>query len=259
MTWFIENLLNEDSFNVIEMVKSLERNDVPYQLVKTIPFVHTYEDTCGQIPSFVYGSTVTLKAMKNMGYGHLVRIAPKEKELLDNIGDLYMNSDMKTLSFEDSIDYIENSEHEFFFVKPNTDLKSFDGTVTDRNRYKYFIENSMSLNNYDKSTDICVSTIKDIHKEWRIFVVNGEISTYSQYGQDRKIFKERSIDPGAFELAKCCIDIYSPSDMMVIDVALMRDGQYKIIEYNTINCSGLYSSDVDKLVTDINKYIGDLK
>jgi len=260
MVWLVENLLNAESFNVIKMVEALEQNGVDYKLVNTVPFEHVYLDYVEDVdPTFVYGSTVTLKAATKIGHGNLIRIAPKESELLDNIGDLYMNSDMVSLPFEESTEYIESSNQEFFFVKPDTDLKSFDGTITDKERYKFFIENSMTTNNYDKTTKICISSVKIIEKEWRVFVVGNQISTYSQYRQNRKLFKSNSIDDGAYDLARKCIDIYPYSDMMVIDVALMDDSSYKVIEYNTINCSGLYDSDVKKLVSDINSHIRGLK
>lgn len=251
--WVLENLLLDEksrmSSNFVKMKAGLDRLNVPYKLLKTIPFIHEFEENITEIPNFVYGSTITLKAAQKADFP--VYIAPTESEVMDKIGCHYLNSDMVVLDHDEVLYYMNNSENEYFFIKPNNDLKSFDGTVIDSNKYPFFIENVMSTNNFDKTTKICVSGIKHVKKEWRVFVVDNKISTYSQYMINRKVVTENSIPDDAIIFLQQVIESYCPSPMYVIDVCQDESESYKIVEYNTINCSGLYDSNVEKLITDI--------
>ena len=254
--WILENLLSDEqsrmSSNFVKMKSGLEDNKIPYKLIKTIPFLHEFEENINFKSTFVYGSTITLKAAKKQNLK--LYVAPTEQEVKNNIQTDYLNYDMEILSHDEVEKYMEENGADWFFIKPNADLKSFDGTIVDIKKYPFFIERVMKTNNYEPDTLICVSSLKHVHKEWRVFVVDGKISTFSQYLIDRKVVSEHSITDDAYNFVNSIIEKYSPSDMNVIDVGLTDNGEYKVIEYNTINCSGLYSANVGKLILDIERF-----
>jgi hypothetical protein len=51
------------------------------------------------------------------------------------------------------------------------------------------------------------------------------------------------------------LDKYNPLKGIVIDIGLLDNGLYKVIEYNTINCSGFYDIDVELFVDAVENKI----
>ena len=155
-----------------------------------------------------------------------------------------------------------NSDAEFFkyglikdvvytyecFIKPSSDLKYFAGTVL------YPCDNTISselekvrIIDCDLSDDTWILVnkyvINNIQFEYRAFIINNEIIDCCQYIKNKKVTPRVLADDIRSELY-AYIDkiqeIYSPHDHYVIDIAELDDGTFKVIEYNCINCSGVY-------------------
>jgi len=145
---------------------------------------------------------------------------------------------------------IENkylAENTKLFIKPSSVLKYFDATFIES---EYPIGNYLTYNfNIDMSEELCIiSDIKIIDAETRFFVINGKVLTGSYYRIDN-IYCEKAIQPDEeiFSIAQKYVDLYKPCKAFVIDIVL-TDNQYKIIEYNPINCAGIYACDYNLIM-----------
>lgn len=259
ITWIVQNYEEErrDGWNkAIQEACSDENHQ--FQSIKIVPFEHSVVggDPIVNGKVVVHGSTTIFKVRDRCNWQPGVWSIPKESETHAAIGSHYLNHDMRVLNVDQVIPYVESIGLEFFFAKPDRDLKSFDGTVFDAEKFPFFIERAQTFSNYDPATQVCVSPIKNIGREWRIFVVNGEIAGYSQYKNNRKLDIVREISEEALAYARMITELYNPNDVHVFDVCENLDiDKFSVIEYNTFNCSGFYEADVNKITKSINHFM----
>ena len=89
-------------------------------------------------------------------------------------------------------------------------------------------------------------------REWRLWVVNGQIVTWSLYKEGSRVVYRNEVDDDALAFAQRMVDInpgYSPA--YVIDVCRTEDG-LKLLETNCINAAGFYAADLVKLTAAID-------
>lgn len=98
--------------------------------------------------------------------------------------------------------------------------------------------------------DVIVSTVKQIYREYRIFVVAGKAITGSTYKVGRRAEISELIDEDVYNYVETIIQKWAPAASFVIDVSLGPDG-LKVIEFNNINSSGFYAVNMDKYVQAI--------
>jgi hypothetical protein len=205
-------------------------------------------------PIVVHGSTAIFDVVERNNWNPGVFRIYKESDTLAAIGDHYLNHDMKVLDVEEVVSYVQSQGMEFFFAKPDRDLKSFDGTVFDAEKFPFFMERVKQYANYHPDTKVCVSSIKHPEVEWRFVIVEGKVVAFSQYRVNRRLDIRNQTEKFAVDFAEYIASFASPSDVFVMDVCKIGR-EYKVIEYNTFNCSGLYACNVYETVDAINHYV----
>lgn len=155
------------------------------------------------------------------------------------LGEALLNSDAVFGKFS-SIDVDHMAK---FFVRPLEDNKAFDGMVIDPEMMKVWREDPRK-NNLE-NLDVIASPVKDIHREYRIFVVNREVISGSVYKVAGEPQASQHIESDVINFVYDIIKKWIPSESVVIDVCLTKNG-YKVIEFNNINSSGFYACDVQK-------------
>jgi ATP-grasp domain, R2K clade family 3 len=92
----------------------------------------------------------------------------------------------------------------------------------------------------------------NIFKEWRIWIVDGQVVTYSLYKEGRRVTYRHEIDGDALEFAKELVRLnggYSPA--YVMDICRTDDG-LRLLETNCINAAGFYAADLIKLAVAVD-------
>lgn len=245
MLWVIqENLFQEREYE--NFLDACDRQGINYRHVKIIPFSHELvPEITEPNPILAFGSTA------------LVRIA-QERDW--NPGVFYnQNFNFKVWSEawgENILNYGANictiseikTELNRFFIRPCEDLKDFSGIVIHKESLNTWRDEVLSQSNHiNDDTEVVISDVKTIYKEFRFFVIDHKLVTGSLYRLENRRCLDKNIEPNAHNFLSKMIEIWQPTRAFVIDIALTEDG-YKIVEINCINSAGFYAADVSKIV-----------
>ena len=162
------------------------------------------------------------------------------------------NVEFMTMGEFRSRDYDPNRK---FFIRPDKDLKEFTGLVVEHREITEWNPDVDEKRDYATlETEIAVADPVDIVSEARFFIVDGKVSSASQYKQDGEFQIERLDDPHDIEAVEDMVSIWAPADVFAMDVAYY-DHEMFILECNCFNCSGFYASDVSKIVEDVSNFV----
>lgn len=153
-------------------------------------------------------------------------------------------------------DLMEKSFRTPKFVKPGKDLKLFAGDVLDANTkfVEYLDSKTVDASFYDCMDDrVIVSDLVEILAEWRFFVVAGKVVAWSQYRKHGQLKWQRHVPDHVLDAASKMARMYEPAKAFTMDLAMTKDLELKIVEYNCVNCSGHYHADVGALAWALRK------
>jgi len=262
MFWVIQNnLWNEQQFTYF--VECLDHASIPYSIVKVIPFADEIADENNEVdenwsppkdvPIYVCGGTTLVKIAKKKGWTPGVFINNNFDMYIHQInwGEHMLNYDNIFAKFGD----LSKPSYEPFFIRPIHDDKSFAGHISSWEQFKIWQKKVIKLRDtytsLDENTEILVSSVKEIYKEYRFFIVNQKIAASSLYKLGNKVVARNDfIDDDLRYFVHKRIWEYCPDRAFVLDVADTPNG-YKIIEVNCINSSGFYACDVNALIESI--------
>ena len=126
-------------------------------------------------------------------------------------------------------DKLDWSSHRLF-LRPTLDNKKFTGKAFTEDEWKLLLNNSDDFENFK----IQVSTVKNIQKEIRFWVVGGKVITGSQYRLGNRVAYNALYDDDALKFAQDMVDIYQLAEAFVIDICL-SDDEWKIVECGCIS------------------------
>lgn len=136
------------------------------------------------------------------------------------------------------------------FIKPDVHYKTWTGHVWDT-AYDTptIVENTFRLYATDS---IMLASPKEIDEEYRCLVVGGEFIDISQYSFD-DVKMLGAFKDIAEKFAKEIIQYFIKSDQTyIVDIAV-TDGIPSIIEFNSVNSSGLYGINLNKFVESVTE------
>lgn len=148
---------------------------------------------------------------------------------------------------------IQIPEHwDSVFARPLEDDKLITGGLFKKEDLLMALATKITEAHKDKF--LIISEKKTILAEYRFFVIDGKVITGSLYKIRGQLITSESIDKDAAVYAQEMVDLWSPSQAFVLDIALTDKGP-KIIEVNNISSAGLYKSDVSKIVTEMEQLL----
>lgn len=163
-----------------------------------------------------------------------------------------LNNEAMYIPLKDNLDTSFNEDK---FIKPTRDLKAFDAGILKAGTTIGDYVHSINRQRFYMEENIVISETKTIIDEYRFFIVNNEVVAGSAYRQN-KIAQVNALVPDiVFSYAKKYSKLYKPADIFTMDLAVLDNGDIKIIEYNCFNCSGVYLCDMVETFKSIRKYI----
>ncbi len=241
------NLFHEYAFD--SLLHHLQRGEIPYEIVKYIPFSGVLEDLkTDRKDVFFFGSGGCGIATEKYGWnpGHLINENFTFKKYLCAYGDNLLNSDGDIYTIEDwKVESLNVAANEFF-ARPLGDGKEFTGQIFSLKAWNDYVKDNSVLT---PDTEIFFAPIKDpIQQEIRCWIVDGKPVTISQYKIGRRPnYLNMDNNEEAILFATKMAKIFSPAKAYCLDICLYQD-EYKIVELGCINHCGFYDANMSKLI-----------
>ena len=241
-------------FHEARLINSLNRLDSDWYYFKHIPFANEFifEEKFKYVEDsyLIFGSINSCRIFET-----------KYKEFLtpgtffnDNFNfkvykDIWKNN---LLNYDSKIKPFTSEVNNFpSFIRPCEDSKIFNARVfEDKSDWEYMRNIIIHNSPINIIEDIQISSIKKIYSEVRCFVVNRKIITASFYRLNGKHYLKECFDEDILKFAQSMVNIWSPIQNFVIDIARTDKG-LKIIEIGCINCAGFYDINLPKLLNSL--------
>jgi hypothetical protein len=248
-----ENIFREENYE--NLIITLERLELPFEIVQLIPFVDSFEFKTDRKDVFPFGSVKLSRLTKELDWYPGSQLCENhDYEVYSQYyKDNLLNYDSKIIKFVD--DFFSK---ERFFARPTEDTKAFTGRVFDMAEWREFRQNSFDRpksNILTKDTLIQIASVKSIQKEIRFWIVKGEIATASVYNLGGAYHLSDDVDPDAYEFVKKMVKIFELNETFTMDVCL-TNGEYKIVECGCTNSAGFYKADMNRLIIKLEEAFG---
>ena len=254
MQWIIQNsgitFASLDN-NVAPLVEAIDALGDARIAVGVIPFTDTIvglEEVNRELPTLFYGSTRLVEIASTLNFNPGVFY---DKEWFFPNNWLGKRPDLlnESQSYMTAGELRKNWIDELFFVK-SSDPKILTGMVLEGN-----IDQSWWIEEYSHISDdanLVISPVQEIEQEWRFFLIDGKIITGSQYKHNGILRIREPIPENIWKQAHRMSQYWIPSPNIVMDIAKMKDGSFKVVEWNCINASGWYNSTISSVIIALN-------
>lgn len=159
-----------------------------------------------------------------------------------------LNSNSQIISMKE-LQHIQ-FDHDMF-VKPTSDLKGFTASVLPKGiSMAQHVQQLSRLPTYLEETCL-VSPIKHLHSECRFFVVDKDVVAGSFYRVEDKPYRSQPTTE-YWKVAHEYAQLFQPTSAFVMDITLTSDHEFKIVEYNCLNCSGTYDANIPSILDALN-------
>ncbi len=146
-----------------------------------------------------------------------------------------------------------------WFVRPVDDSKELAGNVMTSADIVAMCETLLVLSEDEipagslrHDTLLMLSEPVKVLREWRLWVVDQRVVTWSLYREAGRVVYREEIDDDVLAFAQRMVDInpgYAPA--YVLDVCRTADG-LKLLETNCINAAGFYAADLFRLAASLD-------
>lgn len=264
MKWLVQEFLNNQS-NIIRVINALEELNVEYLIVNLNENNKmTVLDKEDKVPLddserilrefvqnadvMVYGSKTFALVADEMGLkpGSFMNEKFEFEEFRIALGNELLNNQFQVGELSE-LQPMGNK----FFIRPTGNTKLFTGMVVSKNDFLQWQEREKTDNSPYNGQTLLISAFQEIIAEYRFFVVNQEIVTYSSYKVGGNIDTSCKPSKELLSYTEEMISKFPLSEAYVIDIAETSNG-YKVVEYNNINTSGLYGCNEIAFIKAIN-------
>lgn len=262
ITWAIQTeLLDTRQMSAVWYAASqIDYCNVVSAIVK--PFheeIHVDEENICPERTIPYGSHRLCRLAKEKGWKFSFYDHDRFSYSLHNqMRDDMLNNDALHLKLSEVEPILKNYElTESVFLRPVHDNKKFNGGTLSIHQLYTWLHKLIDQTEYDDEiknflhTEVMMSTLKDIKLEYRFFIVGGRViegSTYKQYNKRVKHTEE------VFKIAQEMANKWLPYDCVVMDIAELASGEFKVVEFNSINSSGFYDHNISSIVEALSEY-----
>lgn len=244
-----ENTFREKNYD--KLIDCMERFNLSHEIVHVGADEEEIKFTTNRTDVFCFGALKLARLSKKYNWipGALIT------ENLDY--NLYKNFYKQHLLNSDSTVYTFgtnfNWSRDNLFIRPCLDSKAFTGKVWDKTEWLTFKEKALTIGHsivLTNDTLIQVAEPKEIYKEYRFWIINGEIITSSQYKLGNICIYDSFVDECATEFCKSMLDIHLIEKAFTMDICATPNG-YKIVECGSVSCAGFYECDMQKLIMSL--------
>ncbi|HUU88348.1 MAG TPA: ATP-grasp domain-containing protein [Candidatus Glassbacteria bacterium] len=266
--WILQtNIFKEKA--VQRMIDCFERLNLLWEAVTIIPF----SDTIPKIepyegPIVAYGTTTLMRNLDRAQCwfpGMWYNAETFRPSIWGNkLEYIWLNRDSKFFILEDFHQIKEYfKEHGIVFMRPDSDLKLFDGGVFDFYEFESWYKRleinieTQTYKNLSKDTVVLLSPKKNIIREWRCVIIDKHVVAWSLYKANGALFTSSSPLHNNPEVSYMANHIakkdWQLSKAYVVDICETKNNDIYMIELNTFNASGFYDCDITSIVHHASK------
>jgi ATP-grasp domain-containing protein len=257
MQWLLQKF--EDTQKLAE---ALDRLELPYTWHKVVPFVGDLVPTpivTNPDSVVLFGSYTLWRCAKANAYKPGVfKLRPYVREQVWH-PYLLNGADALFLTLQEIPKRLDDDGRNWF-LRPVDDSKEEPGNVKSTGEILRMAERVLKLDeneipNGSLRHDTLLMLTKPVRilREWRIWVVEGQVVTYSLYKEGARVVYRHEIDDDARVFAQQMVDLNPGyAQAYVIDICRTEEG-LKLLETNCLNAAGFYAADLLKLAAAIER------
>lgn len=188
---------DDDAQGMLDAFKAL---NLPYEILQVAPFDYeNIPDVNYKGHIIPYGGTKFIDALRlikpwvcffNDNFKYHLAIEKYEKYMFNSDGEY-----MKMSRFSPS----NYKKGEYLFIRPDKDIKEFPGnTIKPEDFMTWYRSLQGKGMDVNEDTETIVSQSSNINREWRTFVVDGNIISASQYRKDHYLTKNADVPEAVY-------------------------------------------------------------
>ncbi|MEM7355636.1 MAG: ATP-grasp domain-containing protein [Acidobacteriota bacterium] len=137
------------------------------------------------------------------------------------------------------------------FVRPDSPLKPFSGRVC---RLDGISLKDLDHGFYydDLNTPVVVAPVREVGKEWRFVVVDGEVVAWSGYEASRRAAEHSGTDDALARAREIVAVLVPPEPVYVLDIAQCGE-ELRLMELNPFSGADLYGCDPAAIVAAVSQ------
>lgn len=264
-TWLIEAEVFPNECG--RLIAELARQEVPYVVAN---YGKSYEEYIKDFPDdacmVFYGSLQFASVLRRQtNWSGVYCNLPKFECLYyyPRFGQYLLNSNYAMLPFGELdrrrdwlFQNIGNDKQ--LFIRPSSGYKTFTGKVTNAENWD---KDLRLFGFYDINPEelVVAATPSPIKQEWRVVVSDKVISGSRYFVNDPQYWdRDNSVETLPDFIVQYAKEIltnvkYQPDPCWTIDICQLESGELKVVEVGSFSCAGMYASDPEPIVSELNR------
>ena len=264
MIWLVQTNLGAYQDYVIGIKEGCEQRGDRFIGHRAVPFSEEVPKFDGQRLVVAYGSVDIVHQIHNSGQytpGVFFNDNFTYRQSVEHLGEKMLNYSHVRTSLMDVKENIVSYAKDFaedghLFIRPNKDLKEFNGEIIKVDDLLNFIDKiDRKRTLFSPDVEVIVSRPYNLNKEWRVFIVDNQIVSACRYKKNAKLSQSASDIPHQMlEFIYDTIIKWTPHPVCVMDVC-ETGGNYYVVEFNCFNSSGFYKNNIPLIVRKISEWV----
>ncbi len=152
--------------------------------------------------------------------------------------------------------FMERNTDAHWFIRPISDNKEFPGSVVRLGDFTEWVKKINHGTDYDIDTSLQIVVAKpwSIAAEWRLFMVDGKVSSGSQYRIRGRLNPYPHVPDEVVVYAEETAAVWSPHPVFVLDVCRCGEALH-VVECGAFNSAGFYEADIEQIVKDVSAFV----
>jgi hypothetical protein len=257
VTWIVQQNLGRTG-DVPAIAEACARLGLGHLGVDAVPFSDDPPAAPAGGPTVFYGSTRFVRNALRAGRWWPAAFFDEARFRYSAWREPYrewlLNADAEVMPFE-RFAAAGHPPDRLFFIRPDGDDKEFAGEVLAFGEARaWYAQASAGGAAFDPACPIVVAEPAGIAEEWRLFVVDGAVSSGSQYRFRHRLSVAPGLPPEVAAFGAAVARRWSPAPAFALDLCRSGEGLY-VLEVNCFNSAGFYASDVQKVVGDVSAFV----
>jgi len=261
LQWVCQTNLGADKIHLV-IQEACKASGLRYLFIERIPFSKKLPKVPTDVPTIFYGSTRFVNLVLTSGKWQPAAFFNPETFISTVWGPAYgehwLNFGSKVTTLAELVWEPYDSDR-LFFIRPVRDLKEFTGGIWSFDQIKRWTTGLLKTDLGDEQLSgipIVVADPWNISREWRLFMIDGRVSSASQYKKNGILNEDPDVPEEVIIFGEQMAALFSPHRIFVLDICESA-GNLFVLEIGCVNSAGFYAADVKKVVTDISKTIGE--